>query len=213
MDESALRRLRTEASRADYSSMARLAHALYENGLSVPEVMRECYGVDLPTEFLVLAEVDLWRLDLLFVCTRQPWWLAVPPTRGGPVTAPDSSAGTERKLLALDPDLLPLGYTLGTNSPPWHNREVVCYRLSELAAGRATVFRLREKTTRLDRVKQRGESLMTVLEELHAAELRETERQVHDLDIGAQEELVGAARELIEQVEELRRKVAAREGE
>ncbi|AEM83805.1 hypothetical protein [Streptomyces violaceusniger] len=209
MDESALRQLRAEASREDYSSMASLAHALYENGLSVPEVMRECYGVDLPREFLVLAEADLWRLGLLLVCTHQPWWLAVPPARGGPVAAPDPSDGTEQKLLALDPDLLPLGYTLGTQSPSWENKEVLCYRLSELAAGRPTVFRLREKTARRDRVKRRGESLMTVLEELHLEELRETERQVSDWDPGAEEELLGAARELVERVEELRRKVEA----
>lgn len=149
MDESALGRLRAEASREDYSSMARLASALYENGLSVPEVMRECYGVDMPMEFLVLAEADLWRPGLLVACTDQPWRLAVPPARGGPVAGSNPGPdGVERKLLALDPDLLPLGYTLGAKSPSWENKEVLCYRLSELAAGRPTVFRLREKTTR-----------------------------------------------------------------
>lgn len=209
VDESALRQLRAEASRDDYSSMARLAQGLYERGLFVPEVMRECYGVDLPLEFLVLAEADLWRLDLLVVCTDQPWRLAVPPARGGPV-AGGSSNDVAQKLLALDPDLLPLGYTVGKKSPSWDNKEVLCYRLSELTAGRPTVFRLREKTTRRDRVKRRGDSLMTVLEELHLQELRETEREMDDWDRGGEEEILEAARELVEQVEELRRKLAVR---
>ncbi|MFI7636896.1 hypothetical protein [Nonomuraea sp. NPDC049400] len=210
MDESALPQLRAEASRDDYSSMARLAQGLYERGLSVSEAMRECYGVDLPLEFLVLAEADLWRLDLLIVCTDQPWRLAVPPARGGPV-AGGSSNEVAQKLLTLDPDLLPLGYTLGKKSPSWDNKEVLCYRLSELTAGRPTVFSLREKTTRHDKVKRRGDSLMTVLEELHLQELRETEREMKDWDSAAEEEIVGAVRELVKQVEELRRKLAARE--
>jgi hypothetical protein len=132
VEESALRQLRAQASREDYSSMARLAHALYEHGLSVPEVMRECYGVDLPLEFVVLAEADLWRPGLLVVCTDQPWWLAVPPARGGPVAAADPSDGVERKLLALDPDLLPLAYTLGTKSPSWENKEELLQAVREL---------------------------------------------------------------------------------
>lgn len=214
MDEFALRRLRAEASRADYSSMARLARALYENGLSVAEVMRECYEVDLPLEFLVLAEAELWRLGLLVVCTDQPWRLAVPPARGGPLAASDPPDGTEQRLLALDPDLLPLVFTLGMNSPSWANKEMLCYRLSELAAGRPTVFRLREKTTRRDRVKRRGDSLLAVLEELHLEELRETERLMDapdDWGVGAEDEHLEAARELVERVAKLRRALAARE--
>ncbi|MER7503054.1 hypothetical protein AB0L05_08055 [Nonomuraea pusilla] len=211
MDESTLRRLRAKASREDYSSMACLAHALHEHGQSVPETMRECYGVDLPLEFFVLAEADLslWS-DLMVMCTTQAWRLAALPARGGPVTA-DPSDGVERRLLALDPDLLPLGYPLGTKSPSWQNREVLCYRLSELAAGRPTVFSLREKTTRRDRVKRRGDSLLAVLEELHLEELREAEREMDDWDRGGEEEILKAARELVERVEELRREVEARE--
>ncbi|MEV6033973.1 hypothetical protein AB0L65_22670 [Nonomuraea sp. NPDC052116] len=127
------------------------------------------------------------------------------------MAAADPSDGVERKLLALDPDLLPLAYTLGAKSPSWENKEVLCYRLSELAAGRPTVFRLREKTTRRDKVKRRGDSLLAVLEDLHLEELRETEREMDDWDRGGEEELLQAARELVERVEELRREVTARE--
>lgn len=51
---------------------------------------------------------------------------------------------------------------------------------------------------------------MAVLEELHLEELRETEREMEDWGRGGEEELVGAARELVERVEELRRQVEAR---
>ncbi|MET7334234.1 hypothetical protein [Nonomuraea sp. NPDC005650] len=59
-------------------------------------------------------------------------------------------------------------------------------------------------------MKRRGDSLMAVLEELHLEELRETEREMEDWGRGGEEELVGAARELVERVEELRRQVEAR---
>ncbi|WP_344211275.1 hypothetical protein [Nonomuraea bangladeshensis] len=51
---------------------------------------------------------------------------------------------------------------------------------------------------------------MTVLEELHLHELRETQREMNDWNRGGEAEILEAARERVEQVEELRRKLAAR---
>ncbi|RSD07785.1 hypothetical protein [Amycolatopsis eburnea] len=216
MDDGTLRRLRAEATRADYPSMARLAQALYDNGLTTREVLHECYGVDFPIEFFVLAEADPWELGLLVTCTDQPWRLAVPPDEGGPQPAADPSGPTERRLLAFDPDLLPLMYLLGSDSVPWDNQFVLCYRLSELRANRSTVYRLRQQTTRPGKVRRLGDSLLSVLHEYHAKHVRDIEREQDDPDnwgAGAvPDEEVDAFRALVERIEALQHEVAAREG-
>ncbi|WP_370963780.1 hypothetical protein [Amycolatopsis sp. cg9] len=212
MDDETLRRLRAEATRADHPSMARLARALYEEGLTPREVLRECYGVDLPAEFFVLAEADPWRLGLLVTCTDQPWRLAVPPAPGGPGPAADPA---ERRLFTLDPDLLPLMYLLGPESVPWDDRFLLCYRLSELRAGRPAVFRLRRQTTRPDKARRLGDSLLSVLHEYHAEQARSVEREQDDPDnwgAGAvPDEEVDAFRALVDRIESLQNEVTARE--
>ncbi|MGA6155246.1 hypothetical protein ACPEIC_18065 [Stenotrophomonas sp. NPDC087984] len=175
-------RPRSEASRDDYASMARLARALYDSGLGPREVLRECYGVGLPDEVFAIVDAGLWSLDLLAYFTNQPWQLAVPPDRGGPADAPDPMADTELLVLALDPDLMPLvqipAATAGADD------RIVCYRIEELRAGRSTAFCLRaapypHSELRDAEAVRCGESLLAVLYEVHADDLRRLEEELH----------------------------------
>jgi hypothetical protein len=100
-----LEHLRTEASRDDYPSMARLARALYETGLGPREVLRECYGVEFPAEFFLLHDPDP---ILLFLFTNQPAKLAVPLDRGGPPPNANPMSKCERDAFTRDPDLVPV---------------------------------------------------------------------------------------------------------
>ena len=134
--------------------MARLARALYETGLTAEEVLRECYRVDFPAEVFVIADAGPYSLDTLTMFTNQPWKLAVPLDRGGPAPTADSMAQTERKLIALDPDLLPLAGLLGHGAESEDDNLILCYRLSELSAGRSTVFDVWRKSRRRDEVRR-----------------------------------------------------------
>ncbi|WP_232384419.1 hypothetical protein [Actinomadura violacea] len=148
---------RGEPSRGDYASMARAALVLYGDGLTAPEVLRTCYGVELPEEFFVVAEADPYELDLSVDLTGQPWDLAVPPGQDGPGPMGDS----ERAILALDPDLLPLVRLLDYEVVP--NGTFGCYRLTELAAGRTTVFRVRVSDGHCGEAVRCADSLLDLL--------------------------------------------------
>ncbi|WP_189160522.1 hypothetical protein [Lentzea pudingi] len=134
----AIERLRAEVSRADYASMARLARALHDEGLNPREVLRQCYRVEFPEEFFVIAEAGPFTLDLRVDFSNQPWELAVPLDRGGPAVSPDSLHEIEQRIYVRDPDLVPLARLVNTDAR--HGDSVLCYRLDELGAGRATVF-------------------------------------------------------------------------
>jgi len=208
----AIARLRAGASRADYASMASLARALYDAGQGPPEVLRNCYGVDFPPEFFVIAEAGPMKLHLLFHFTNQPWELAVPPNRGGPTAVPDWLDGIERKVFARDPDLVPLGLILDL-----HTRlldRVLCYRLAELAAGRSAVFGIGREATAADTAEPLGDGLLAVLHEHHVDVLRWHEWKFgHPSNRGAGSiELsdVAEVRSLLERVEELQSEVASR---
>jgi hypothetical protein len=160
--ENALDRLRAAAIRDDYVSMTRLARALYETGFGSREVLRECYGVAFPDEFFVLAEA---KPVLMFEYTFQPWDLAVPLDRGGPPE--DGTDGTddlEIDILARDPDLLPLGVCHSTARTGDHfGGMFLCYRLTELAASRSTIFSIEYDVTPESPVTQRADSLLAAL--------------------------------------------------
>jgi hypothetical protein len=173
-----LARLRGRASRDDYRSMARLAWALYAAGLRPAEVVAECLGVVLPDEFFVLAEADPDETTS-GTTTNLPWGLAVPLDRGGPLLRPSSLTWRhERRIFAWDPDLVPLLTLHGDErfdhaERAWrgvpHGHRLHCYRLSELAAGRTTVFGVPSDSHDRDlSVEPTGDSLLTILHE-HAA--------------------------------------------
>ncbi len=195
--------------------MARLARALYEKDLSPQEVLKECYGVRFPPEFFVVAAAGPYSLDLLTMFTNQPWQLAVPLSRGGPAEKADSMEPTERKLFALDSDLVPLVRLLGHGAGSQGDNLILCYRLTELSAGRATVFDVREKARRPNETARRGESLLTVLHEHHEQDLRQVrwqQEQPGNWRAGSvDEEQVAESKEMLDLIEALQREASGRE--
>jgi len=198
-----LARLRERASRDDYRSMARLAWALYAAGLGVDEVLSECLGVTLPAEFFVLAEGDLEE-DTHGGATTMPWYLAKPLDQGGPVlVAATMTWRRERQIFAWDPDLLPVTEL---------DDVVHCYRLSELAAGRTTVFGVPADEDAELSVELTGPSLLSVLHEQASHEHataewqlgRESNRGFGSID----HDDVDQARQVVLRIEELQRRVA-----
>ncbi|MFJ1747493.1 hypothetical protein ACIOJD_14765 [Streptomyces sp. NPDC088116] len=214
MTARAIDRLRAEASRDDYASMTQLAQALYETGLVPQQVLRECYGVRFPKEIFVVVEGGLWRLRLRARFTNQPWQLAIPPARGGPATTLNSMIDTELRLLAEDPDLMPLfrvpAVAIGKED------QVVCYRLSELRAGRSTVFGLFQ-SSHAGSALDCGESLLKFLYSEHARAVRRLEgeqRAPSSWGAGSvDDEEVEQANESLERVRELQRQAADRQGD
>ncbi|GAA3354254.1 hypothetical protein GCM10017744_011340 [Streptomyces antimycoticus] len=211
MTPDAVDRLRAEAARDDYASMARLARALYGTGLGPREVLRECYGVAFPDEVFAIAEGGLWRLRLLALFTNQPWQLAVPPGRGGPAAEPDGLIDTELRLLAGDLDLMPLVRVPAAD--PGREDRIVCYRLSELRAGRSTVFRLFESSA-AESALACGISLLEVLHAEHTASVRRLEKELRSpSNWGAgsvDDDEVDRAYASLERVEALQRRVSER---
>jgi hypothetical protein len=206
-----LGQLKADASSREYGPMARLARALYETGLTPEQVLRECYGVGFPREVFVIAAADPHALGLMVTWTNQPWKLAVPLDRGGPPSQPGSYDPMERRFRELDLDLLPLLFLFSTGDDGEGPGVVLCYRLTELAAGRPTIFAVREGTADAT---QRGDSLLAVLHEHHAAYLRELEAGDEDsqnrgeYDLVAPEEL-SQVRALVDQITTFQRAVEA----
>lgn len=207
--------LRTRASRADYHSLAVLARALYAEGLGPREVLRECYGVDFPAEFFVVADGDIARrlssdFDL-------PWQLTIPLDRGGPFLRPVSGWRLGRRFLDRFPDLVPLvslhsdfrwGHGGIVPPPPArHGGRIVCYSLGELAARRSTVWGVSEK---VDDAQVCGESLLSVLHEHYLDRYRLDEWESRQpWSWGAdtiRPETIEEGRRLVESIEAMQRK-------
>ncbi|GAA1557256.1 hypothetical protein GCM10009678_45310 [Actinomadura kijaniata] len=214
MERDTVERLRAEASRGDYASMARLARALYESGLGPREVVRECYGVDFPEELFVLVDAGPWPPDLLAYFTDQPWQLAVPPELGGPLDGYEELVETELLLLARDPDLVPL-FRIPSPTPGRDDR-VICYRLDDLRAGRSTVYGLATGShpgeVRDAAAVRCGESMLQVLRDAHLGHLHALEEEarwpgdrgagsVHPSEIEGTRECVELLRDLIREVD------------
>lgn len=190
----------------------RLARALHATGLTAREVLHECYGVDFPTEVFVIVDAEPYTLTMF---TNQPWNLAVPPGRGGPPAEADSMAPVERKLVTLDPDLLPLVGLLGHGGESDDDNLILCYRLSELSAGRSTIFDMWRRSRRRDDVQRRGGSLLAVLHEHHTRWLRHL-RSEREQPYGwgadtVDEEWIESAQDMVDQVKALPSELAARE--
>lgn len=208
-----LERLRVDAASREYPAMARLARALHENGLNTEQVLRECYGVHLPRELIVIADAGPYALDLLVMWTNQPWQLATPLGRGGPAAKADTIDPMERRFRELDPDLLPLLFLVRPGIDVTDDELVLCYRLTELAAGRSTVFGAHKETTDPDQVVRRGDSLLAVLHGHHTAyldELREELAKSYRLEADfVDEDEIDEIVTLVEQLEDFQRAATA----
>ncbi|GAB3871115.1 hypothetical protein GCM10029964_006840 [Kibdelosporangium lantanae] len=116
----------------------------------------------------------------------------------------------ERRFRELDPDLLPLLFLWNTGPKLGHPGVFLCYRLTELAAGRSTIFAAPEGSADAT---QRGDSLLAVLHEHHADYLRELEegdensQNRGEYDLVAPEEL-REVRALVRQIKALQRKAS-----
>ncbi len=208
-----LDQLRAEASRADYASMARLARALYRHGLGPREVLRECYGVSFPEEVFVVTDARPLKPRLLMDLTNQPWLLVLPTERGGLPEEPYGDHEVERELFHRDPDLLPLATMLDADDE--HGDLVACYRLSELADGRTTVFGCYLTHVLDDKVSRHGDSLLEVLHKHVAEHLRQVKDEVGqpgNLGAGSlDDQNIASAQQMVERVEEFQREVTSRQ--
>ena len=198
----------------DHHAMARRARALYEAGRDPREVIRECYGVDFPDEFFVVAEATP---RLMFNYTVLPWGLAQPLDRGGPPQTTDPLDRLDRPVLVRDPDLIPLGLCLGVDEGigAGLGGHFLCYRRSELAAGRSTVVSVDFHADPDDPITPRADSLLAALH----AHLTENEIWMtqwrhrtagHSGGSVWDDEDLAAARQFVVAVEDLRRRLTAR---
>jgi hypothetical protein len=124
---------------------------------------------------------------------------------------------TERRLFSLEADLVPLVRLLGHGAGSEGDNAVLCYRLTELSAGRATIFDVREKARRRNEIERRGDSLLAVLREHHENDLRQVRwqrEQPGNWGAGSvDEEQVAESQEMLDVVEELQREVATRDAQ
>ncbi|MFI9455207.1 hypothetical protein [Amycolatopsis sp. NPDC052450] len=202
-----------DAARGDYPSMARLALALYEAGHSPREVIRECYGVGFPSEFFIVADA---APKLMFQYTVRPWMLARPLDRGGPLQTDAPMDSLDGKVLARDPDLVPLGWCLGedegTDDEQGLANQILCYRRSELEVGRSTIFGIDFSADQEDPITPRGDSLLAALLKHHVANADwvrwERRRTAGHSGGGLDDEDVQVANQYVTIIEELLRQVA-----
>ncbi|MEV7867265.1 hypothetical protein AB0P17_14460 [Streptomyces sp. NPDC088124] len=197
--------LRIEASSRKYGPMARLARALYETGLSPEQVLRECYAVDFPREVFVIAAAAPYTLGLLAKWANQPWQLAVPLDRGGPASRADPYEPKERRLNDLDPDLLPLVFLIRPGIDTEDDDLVLCYRVTELAAGRSTIYGVHEEAE-TPAATPRDDSLLAGLHKHHTNYLRELEEESENTEGKGEYDLVHPealreARSLVDRIE------------
>ncbi|TDD05705.1 hypothetical protein E1292_16655 [Nonomuraea deserti] len=177
-----LERLRMEASRDNYTSMVQLAQALYGNEARPHEVLHQCYGVDFPDEFFVIAEADpTLREWLIGWSPLLPWELAIQLARGLSLE-PEPFDDTEREIHGRDPDLIPLVVCRSSVSHfVWgFAGSCLCYRLSELEAGRTTIYRTHSSYSGVgsdpedgapDEIVRCGDSLLAALRQHHSDDL------------------------------------------
>ncbi|MEV1172081.1 ankyrin repeat domain-containing protein [Nonomuraea sp. NPDC049784] len=167
-----LERLRKAARRDRYRSMVRWARGLYLTGLGPRDVLAECYGVAFPDEFFALAEHVPLAGHRPEDFDHHAWKLAVPPDRGGPVAPRSGTFGdldddyNDEKVLERDRDLVPLLRLNDRHTA--YGGLTLCYRLSELTAGRPVVFGI-DTFDPAEEVERCGASLLAVLRDYHAA--------------------------------------------
>ncbi|MDG4786106.1 ankyrin repeat domain-containing protein [Micromonospora sp. WMMD1102] len=210
VSEHMLARLRDQASAGDFRSLTRLAWALYAAGSSPREVLAECYGVAFPDEFFVIADAEPDDVVPGFAASLT-WALSVPPERGGPALRPSGLVWpVEQRILAWNPDLVPLvGLAHHGHYAVRHGELIHCYRRSELAAGRSTVFGV--PWDRFDddgelSVEASGQSLLTVLHE-YATECLSLDEAESRRPKSVTEDEVEGSRQIVANIEALQRRL------
>jgi len=135
-------------------------------------VLAECFGVAFPDEFFELAEyLPLVGHKSVYV-DYHAGRLVVPPERDGPVAPRPGPSGVrdddypDEKVLECDPDLVPLVRLDDLHTE--YGGLTLCYRLTELAGGRPTIFGV-DTLDPVEGVEPCGTSLVAVLREYHAA--------------------------------------------
>jgi hypothetical protein len=215
--------LRASATRGDYWSMMRLAHALYAEGLEPREVLRQCYEVDFPEEFWVALPERVRTPHLLAQFTNQPWDLAVPPGEGGADLYPlEHYEEIERALFAREPDLIPLMHLMAPRTRLVDT--ALCYRLTGLRSGDTAIFGVRmvlnwdpvldPEPDPEPAIVHCGESLLSVLRQHHAEYLRDHEQDYDDPENWnytlVSKKSLAELRSLVERIEAMQREVASR---
>jgi hypothetical protein len=185
---------------------------LYAEGVRSRQVLRQCYGVDLPEEFFATAGERLAWPRLMVHFTNQPWKLGIPANQGGPPLSPTELMDpTERRIFARDPDLVPLMELHGSGTKL--DDTVLCYRLTELRLGSTAVFGVKKSVDPADKIVYCGESLLAVLHAHHSDYLHRMEwimEQPWNFGFGALDErAVDEARSLVGRVEALQRQAAS----
>jgi hypothetical protein len=194
-----------------YQVAAARARALQESGASLREVVNDRYQVDFPHEFFLLAEA-LWSAGAPpGIYTNEPWQLVRPTARGGPAEHANALEEDELAVHRLDADLIPLLFLSGIDIK--HGGSLLCYRTSELAAGRSTILGLPQDLVPGCVARRYGDSLLSVLREHFADRLQRREAEfVSPYNRGAgsldQYELDGA-RSALAKVERLITSVSA----
>lgn len=223
MTEETVEVLRASSTRGDYRSMMRLAHALYAEGLEPREVLRQCYEVDFPEEFWVTVPERVRTPHLLAQFTNQPWDLAVPPSEGGADLYPlEQYEQIERTLFVREPDLIPLMHLMALRTSLVDT--VLCYRLTELRSGDTAIFGVKmvlnwdpvldPEPDPEPPIVHCGESLLSVLHQHHAEDLRNLERDYDDPENWnytlVSRKSLAEVRSLVERVEAMQREVTSR---
>lgn len=190
-----------------YGSLADRARTLYAEGRGAREVLRECYGAPFPDEFFVLRRERFARPHLMANFTGVPWDLA--DEDGPPATVAGLTVSAEARLLDLDADLVPVLELIGYGTKL--DRTVLCYRLTELRAGRTTVYACGRFIRPGKEPPRSGTSLLEVLHRHHTEFAEHEEWLFHqpwNRGFGAiDERSVEEARALLERVEALRDEV------
>ncbi|MET9662633.1 hypothetical protein [Streptomyces sp. NPDC006510] len=194
--------------REGYAAMAARAQALYDQGRSAREALAECYGVELPDEIFAIADTEFDPELPDYFPVNQPWRLITGPGRGPVPPAPRTSERYEKAVADLDPDLLPL-VRLGEEETK-HGDSMLCYRLSDLAQGAATVYGIEGAVwTVLEalpaEVPRYGDSLLDVLAEYYADFYAQMEERYYGPGHAVSDEMLDEARDIVEAIDRLKR--------
>ncbi|MEV7630689.1 hypothetical protein [Actinoplanes sp. NPDC089786] len=192
-----------------YAAMAAQAQALYDQGRSAQDALRECYGVAFPGEIFAIAASGFEERGSTAELTDRPWRLLTRPVP----PAPTGTDKIEEAVVRLDPDLIPLAFL---TDDARHGDALVCYRVTDLTAGATTVYglpgvlwsvpeRLPDETRRL------GDSLLAVLSEYFTDAYNRLEQESNrpsNRGTGAiDNDTLDEARSLVDLIESLKRQL------
>ncbi|WP_411084764.1 hypothetical protein [Streptomyces sp. cmx-18-6] len=188
------------------------AHLLHERGLTSGQVLLNCYGVPFPFEIFILNESGKLANRFPVDFTNQPWKLISSQVKDSAQVHLSSMAKLEQVILDRDPDLVPLA--LLVDSSALHGGKLVCYRLTELSAGRSTVYSLPRCLPPDTDAVRAGESFLSVMHEHHASVHDQWQRRLDSVsnrgDGSMDEGTVAEARAWLNDIEDLQQQVVQR---